>query len=126
MKMSGNKSIVGFMGFWMFLAGLLLSGMPLPAGSFAQEKPETEKTIIMGASRKLAPGEKDPYYCTYTLKVWEPLIENGQDGEPKPKLAVAWLPNSDYTEWTFKLRDGVSFHDGEKFDADAVVTNVKH
>lgn len=126
MKTSGNKSIVGFMGFWMFLAGLLLSGMPLPAGSFAQEKPETEKTIIMGASRELAPGEKDPYYCTYTLKVWEPLIENGQDGEPKPKLAVAWLPNSDYTEWTFKLRDGVSFHDGEKFDADAVVTNVKH
>ena len=51
MKTSGNKSIVGFMGFWMFLAGLLLSGMPLPAGSFAQEKPETEKTIIMGASR---------------------------------------------------------------------------
>ena len=67
MKTSGNKSIVGFMGFWMFLAGLLLSGMPLPAGSFAQEEPENEKTIIMGASRELAPGEKDPYYCTYTL-----------------------------------------------------------
>jgi ABC-type transport system substrate-binding protein len=42
----------------------------------------------------------------------------------KPSLATSWaIDPSDHTKWTFKLRDGVKFHDGSSFDADAVVWN---
>lgn len=42
-----------------------------------------------------------------------------------PDLAESWAvdPN-DHTKWIFKLRPGVTFHDGSPFDAQAVVWNV--
>ncbi|MGI9407801.1 MAG: ABC transporter substrate-binding protein [Hyphomicrobiaceae bacterium] len=39
----------------------------------------------------------------------------------KPELATSWEANKDATEWTFKLRKGVEWHDGSKFTADDVV-----
>jgi peptide/nickel transport system substrate-binding protein len=34
-----------------------------------------------------------------------------------PALAVSWSSNPEATEWTFKLRQGVKFHDGSSFTA---------
>lgn len=42
-----------------------------------------------------------------------------------PLLATAWSPSEDGKEWTFKLREGVLFHDGTPFNADAVVFSFK-
>jgi peptide/nickel transport system substrate-binding protein len=43
-----------------------------------------------------------------------------------PGLALSWqVDPSDKTKWIFKLRDGVKFHDGSPFTADAVVWNVQ-
>ncbi|MCX6048923.1 MAG: ABC transporter substrate-binding protein [Chloroflexi bacterium] len=44
-------------------------------------------------------------------------------GEVSPALATEWSANADLTEWTFKLRDGVKFHNGATFDANDVVTS---
>src|SRR5579871_5419949 len=42
-----------------------------------------------------------------------------------PGLATEWkVDDADKTKWTFKLRPGVTFHDGTPFNADAVVWNV--
>ncbi|MEP9380678.1 ABC transporter substrate-binding protein [Aquabacter sp. CN5-332] len=42
-----------------------------------------------------------------------------------PGLATEWkVDDADKTKWTFKLRPGVTFHDGSPFNADAVVWNV--
>lgn len=38
-----------------------------------------------------------------------------------PALATEFSANEDLTEWTFTLRDGVTFHDGTTFDANDVV-----
>jgi len=43
--------------------------------------------------------------------------------ELQPALATEWTPNADFTQWTFKLRDGVTFHDGTPFNAEAVCFN---
>jgi peptide/nickel transport system substrate-binding protein len=43
--------------------------------------------------------------------------------EVVPNLATDWETSSDGTEWTFNLRDDVTFHDGEPFNADAVCFN---
>jgi ABC-type transport system substrate-binding protein len=43
-----------------------------------------------------------------------------------PGLATEWAVNpDDKTKWQFKLRPGVTFHDGSPFNADAVVWNVE-
>ncbi len=44
---------------------------------------------------------------------------------PIPALATECTANDDSTEWTCKLRQGVKFHDGTDFDADAVVFNFE-
>src|ERR1700737_4644404 len=42
-----------------------------------------------------------------------------------PGLAIEWaVDDADKKKWTFKLRPGVTFHDGSPFNADAVVWNV--
>ena len=43
--------------------------------------------------------------------------------ELQPALATEWTPSADFTQWTFKLREGVTFHDGTPFNAEAVCFN---
>jgi len=40
---------------------------------------------------------------------------------PQPSLAQSWKISKDLRTWTFTLRQGVKFHDGTSFDADAVI-----
>ncbi len=42
----------------------------------------------------------------------------------EPVLAESYEPNDDLTEWTFKLRQGVKFHDGSTLDANDVVKSL--
>ncbi|MFN2203172.1 MAG: ABC transporter substrate-binding protein [Caldilineaceae bacterium] len=42
-----------------------------------------------------------------------------------PSLAESWDASEDGLEWTFTLRQGVKFHDGTDFNADAVVFNFQ-
>ena len=41
-----------------------------------------------------------------------------------PELAEEWSPNQDATEFTFKIRKGVEFHDGSPLTADDVVWSM--
>ncbi len=43
--------------------------------------------------------------------------------EVAPALATEWSVSDDGTEYTFTLREGVTFHDGTPFDAEAVKFN---
>jgi peptide/nickel transport system substrate-binding protein len=42
-----------------------------------------------------------------------------------PSLATSWKPNSDGSVWTFKLRQGVKFHNGQPMTADDVVYTLQ-
>ena len=57
--------------------------------------------------------------------VYETLTHyDDKTGEVIHKLAVEWSSNADATEWVFKLRNDVQFHDGEKMNAEAVKKSI--
>lgn len=56
--------------------------------------------------------------------IYEPLVKY-VDGEIQPVLAESWEMSDDGTQLTFHLRQGVTFHDGEPFDAEAAIANIE-
>ena len=52
--------------------------------------------------------------------VYDPLVGVDEGGNPAPGLAESWTVSDDGKSITFKLRQGVKFHDGTPFDAAAV------
>jgi peptide/nickel transport system substrate-binding protein len=53
----------------------------------------------------------------------EPLVELGHDNIARPKLAERWEASDDLTTWTFHLRQGVKWNNGDDFIADDVIAN---
>ena len=56
--------------------------------------------------------------------IYETLMARTPTGELVPGLAAEAPVQTDATAWQFKLRPDVSFHNGEPFNADAVVASV--
>ena len=56
--------------------------------------------------------------------IYETLLTRDAEGALGPGLATDLPTQVDDTTWQFKLRDGVTFHDGTAFNADAVVASV--
>lgn len=58
--------------------------------------------------------------------IYETLLDRDDAGEAQPRLATEWnLKEGDDTVWVFKLREGVTFHDGSPFTADDVVFSIE-
>ncbi len=55
----------------------------------------------------------------------EPLVQIGKDGVARPHLAESWQASEDLKSWTFKLRQGVKWSNGDDFGADDVIYNFK-
>lgn len=56
--------------------------------------------------------------------IYTPLVDRGPDLKLRPGLATKWQAIGD-TAWQFTLREGVTFSNGEKLDAEAVKWNVE-
>ena len=94
------------------------------------------QTPIKGGSVRMAsnlhgPNDQlDPTLFTSTIDytrgraLYNNLIQHANDLSPQPELAEEFLPNNDASEWTFKIRKGVEFHDGSKLTADDVVWSM--
>ncbi len=52
--------------------------------------------------------------------IFEGLVRIDKDGAVQPSLAESWTVSDDGLQFSFKLHDGVTFHDGTSFDAEDV------
>lgn len=98
-------------------------------GGATGEPASTDGTFIFGSEG--APSMFDPLYATdgATFKVTRQMTEGLVSYTPgtadvEPALAESWEPSSDALTWTFKIRQGVKFHDGTDLDAAAVCYNL--
>ena len=86
--------------------------------------PTPPQALTIGLGRDLYDGPGTWYSLHGSLGVWEPLVILANDMVAQPVLATSWEANEDGTVWTFNLREGVTFHDGTPFNADAVLLNI--
>ncbi len=77
------------------------------------------------------PRSMDPadHTATYTSSVLDPMYEGlthfNQQLQIIPALGTEWQASADGLTWTVKLRPNVTFHDGTKFDSDAVTASFR-
>ena len=57
--------------------------------------------------------------------IYDTLTFVGDDQLPHPFLLESFEPNATFDEWTFTAREGITFHDGTPFDADALVDHFE-
>lgn len=56
--------------------------------------------------------------CRSTLVTVEP------DGSLTPNLAVKWEPSADLMQWSFEIRQGVTFHSGKPLTVEDVIASI--
>lgn len=100
------------------------------AGPAAAQAPKPAQAPKTGGTLRYATGTDaltlDPQFVTdiptarAVTQIHETLIYPDQAGTMKGVLAESWTVSPDNLAWTFKLRRGVIFHDGQPLNAEAV------
>ncbi|WP_323174638.1 ABC transporter substrate-binding protein [Natrialba sp. PRR66] len=100
------------------LGGLAVGTSSLVAG--CSEGDNTEHVLRL--SKAFSEETLDPISASW-LPRWmglqECLVRIDSDLNLTPSLATDWSTNENGSSWRFELREDVTFHDGEQFDADA-------
>jgi peptide/nickel transport system substrate-binding protein len=98
---------------------------PTPAGASATKSPAVGG--ILTHAQKDPVASLDPYNPGGTLTsqeifrhIYDGLVIFDENLQPQPNLAESWTVSTDQTEWTFKLHQGVTFHDGTPLNAASV------
>ena len=113
-------------------AGAALAAGPLAATLHVPKSWAQPKTLRIaageadGATGTMDPAQStaDPDAARISL-VFERLVVLDDSFAAAPQLATSWESNETGDEWTFKLREGVKFHDGEPFTAKHVIHTFK-
>ncbi len=119
---------------WLMAAGVTLAS----AGSiFTSAKTAMAATPKRGGKVRAAhdlhgPSDTmDPIMATSAIDYnrhrahYNSLVQLNEKIIPQPELAEEFSSNDDFTEWTFKIRKDVVFHDGGKLTADDVVWSMR-
>lgn len=113
---------------------IAVTGCSATSGGASGAQPPTDGVLKLGfLTDPGQPPDPDIYYAgsglAITTNVYEGLVryEAGNSSEAKivPLLAESWDASEDFTQYTFHLRQGVTFHDGTPFTADAVEASIQ-
>jgi len=106
------------------MAGVTGAAALLGTGSSWRGKAETRKggslQAVVQHGLDSFNQTKTGWMAEPTWAIHEPLISRDWDNQYAPGLAQSWQFSEGGTKLTLKLREGVEFHDGTKFDADVI------
>ncbi|GAA1899771.1 ABC transporter substrate-binding protein [Streptomyces sodiiphilus] len=109
--------------------GVIATGCSSERGDDGADGGASE-TFVFGAAGD--PASLDPSLASdgetfrISRQVLETLLDHESGGsELVGGLAETWEQNAEGTEWTFNLREGVTFHDGEELTAEVVCQNFE-
>jgi peptide/nickel transport system substrate-binding protein len=105
---------------------LLDPGAPVSELKSSGEERADTTTLIVGRPADAIGLDPARHTDNESVEACEQIYEHlvrwaATSTEIVPSLATSWSVSSGGTEWTFRLREGVTFHDGTALDADAVV-----
>jgi len=125
MKSATFKVLVPAVAAAIALAGC--TGAPAPSGSATAAGPVSDTLRINWGSFPLSwePGSNAMQPGHFRLP-YETLLNRTHSGEILPGLATDWEMGEGAMSITLTLREGVLFHDGEPFNAEAVKTNIEY
>jgi peptide/nickel transport system substrate-binding protein len=121
-----------------FMQLALAAGMTATAANamfvkVVRAEPKKGGTLKIGLAQGATTDSLDPglYYDQYTgTACWgtlsNSLTEVDAKGDAVPDLAESFEPSDGAKKWIFKLRKGVTFHNGKTVTADDVVASIKH
>jgi len=121
-------------GFSATVAGQLLAACGGTSDSASPAASAAPSPVMGGTLSMIGPapiGEPNPVTILdqggilLVTQFLEFLIDLNNDNSLKPKLAESWTPNTTLDVWTFKLRQGVTFSNGQPFEAADVVATVE-
>src|ERR1041384_4478152 len=119
--LKGLRSAIAGLGILAATAAPAWSESVLRIGMTAADIPQTTGQPDQGFE-----GFRFAGYTIYDALVNWDLSKADTIADIKPGLATEWSAvEGEPTKWTFKLRQGVKFHDGSDFDADVVVWNLE-
>lgn len=104
------------------LGGASLSRPALAQGSAARTLrfiPQADVTILDPLGTTAYPTRNHGHMC------WDTLYGIDENFVPQPQLAEGHVVEDDGKRWVFTLRDGPTFHDGEKVRAQDAVASIK-
>ncbi len=97
----------------------------LAAGTLRIGMTASDIPLTTGQTDQGGEGQRFMGYTLYNALIEWDLSSADKPSALIPALATSWdVDQNDKTKWTFKLRDGVKFHDGSTFNAAAVVWNL--
>jgi peptide/nickel transport system substrate-binding protein len=104
--------------------GLSMASTAYAEGTLRIGMTASDIPLTTGQTDQGGEGMRFMGYTVYdSLVLWD-LSSADKPSVLVPGLAKSWAVDAtDKTKWTFKLREGVKFHDGSAFTAEAVVWN---
>lgn len=98
----------------------------LPAGILRSQGSGSTITIARGQESDTLDPQKTALLVAHEVcwQIYDSLIYLDERGTVFPGAATSWTFSPDHKTLTFKLREGVKFHDGTPLDADAVAFTV--
>jgi peptide/nickel transport system substrate-binding protein len=120
-------------GLAVLLLGFVAACSPIASGgsqAAAPSGPADPQAIfrwahVVGLSRFDPHKATSSYDNTYLFLTYDRLVHTDNDLRPVPGLATKWEFSPDGKALDLQLREGVTFHDGTPFDAEAVKANIE-
>ena len=113
------------------LAACGSSGSPSSSGTTAAGGGKRGGTLRFAVAGGAATDTPDPalamtsFALYMAANLYDTLVRADLNFNLTPALATAWSATPDAKTWTFKLRDGVTFHNGKKLTSADVAYSVK-